>query len=134
MGRNFIDTVTESRVGIPLLTPGAAKAALDGDPRTLVLDVRDSGDLNITGIIPGSAHVSLGTLFYSADHDMPEQYRAPCLADKSRPIIATCTLGMVASIAARTLRDYGFTDVAILEGGNKAWGEAGLPLERAPVP
>ena len=130
MGKNFAETVAESRAGIPLLTPAEAKAALEEVPNTLVLDVRDAGDLNITGIIPGSAHVSMGTLFYSADHSMPPQYRADCLADKDRPIITTCTLGKVASIAAKTLKDYGFTNVSILDGGNKTWGEAGLPLEQ----
>ena len=133
MGQNFIEAVKESRAGIQLLSPSEASARLEASPDTLVLDVRDACDLNITGIIPGSAHVSMGTLFYSADHDMPEQHRAECLARKDRPIITTCTLGMVASIAAKTLRDYGFTNVAILDGGNKAWGEAGLPLEQVPT-
>ena len=130
MAQNFADTVAESRAGIPVLDVVRAKAALDANPHTLVLDVRDAEHLNITGIIPGSAHVSMGTLFYSADHAMPPEYRADCLADKDRPIITTCTLGAVASIAAKTLRDYGFTNVSILDGGNKAWGEAGLPLEQ----
>ena len=132
MAHNFIETVAESRAGMRLLSPEQARAALAADPDALVLDVRDACDLHITGIISGSAHVSMGTLFYSADHDMPLQYRAPCLANKDRQIITTCTLGMVASIAARTLREYGFTNVAILDGGNKAWGEAGFPLEQVP--
>ena len=130
MAQNFAETVAESRAGIPVLDVAQAKAALDANPGTLVLDVRDAEHLNITGIIPGSANVSMGTLFYSADHAMPPEYRADCLADKDRPIITTCTLGAVASIAAKTLRDYGFTNVSILDGGNKAWGEAGLPLEQ----
>lgn len=130
MAQNFAETVAESRAGIPVLDVAQAKAALDANPDTLVLDVRDTEHLNITGIIPGSANVSMGTLFYSADHAMPPEYRADCLADKDRPIITTCTLGAVASIAAKTLRDYGFTNVSILDGGNKAWGEAGLPLEQ----
>ena len=130
MGKNFSETVAESRSGTALLTPAQAKAALEQDPNTLVLDIRDAGDLNITGIIPGSEHVSMGTLFFRADHSMPAEYQAACLADKDRPIITTCTLGMVASIAAKTLKDYGFTNVSILDGGNKAWGEAGLPLEQ----
>ena len=130
MGRNFTETVTESRAGIPVLSPAQAKAALDADPNTLILDVGDAGDLNLTGIVPGSGHVSMGTLYYAADHGMPAEYQAACLADKDRPIITTCTLGLVASIAAKTLKDYGFTNVSILDGGNQAWGEAGLPLEQ----
>jgi rhodanese-related sulfurtransferase len=130
MPKNFAETVAASRAGIPVLTPADAQDAMAANPETIVLDVRDTEHLNITGIIPGSAHVSMGTLFYSADHEMPDEYRSACLADKNRPIITTCTLGAVASIAARTLKDYGFTNVSILDGGNKAWGEAGLPLEQ----
>ena len=130
MAANFSDTVKQAQEGIELLNAQAAKAALDADPNTLVLDVRDAGDLNLTGIINGSENVSMGTLYFRADHNQPVEYQAPCLANKDRPIITTCTLGMVASIAAKTLKDYGFTNVKILEGGNVAWREAGLPLEK----
>ena len=131
MAGNFSDTVKQAQEGIELLNAQAAKAALDADPNTLVLDVRDAGDLNLTGIINGSENVSMGTLYFRADHNQPADYQAPCLANKDRPIITTCTLGMVASIAAKTLKDYGFTNVKILEGGNVAWKDAGLPLEKA---
>ena len=45
-------------------------------------------------------------------------------------IAPLCEAIIAASIAARTLKDYGFTNVSILDGGNQAWGEAGLPLEQ----
>ena len=128
MAANFSEAVQSAQQGITLLSPLEAKRALDQAPDTLVLDVRDAGDLNLTGVIEGSENVSMGTLYFRADHSMPSEHQAPCLADKDRPIITTCTLGMVASIAAKTLKEYGFTDVKILEGGNTAWGEAGLPL------
>ena len=130
MSNTFAETVKQAQEGIDLLTPLQAKAALDTDPNTLILDIRDEGDLNITGIIAGSENVSMGTLYYKADHSMPAEFQASCLADKNRPIITTCTLGMVASIAAKTLKEYGYTNVRILDGGNKAWGESGLPLQK----
>ena len=128
MAANFNDVVRDAQEGIDLLSPHEAQRALEQNPSTLVLDVRDAGDLNLTGVIQGSENVSMGTLYFRADHSMPRADQAACLADKHRPIITTCTLGMVASIAAKTLKAYGFTDVKILEGGNTAWGAAGLPL------
>ena len=71
----------------------------------------------------------MGTLYFKADHSMPEEYRASCLEDKDRPIITTCTLGLVASVAAKLLKDYGYTNVRILDGGNVAWKEAGYTVE-----
>jgi rhodanese-related sulfurtransferase len=131
MASNFTEWVSSSQEGIELLSPAAAKAAIDADPNTMVLDVRDACDLSLTGTIADTVHVSMGTLFFKADHSLPENFQDPNLADKNRPIITTCTLGMVASIAAKTLKDYGYTNVKVLEGGNVAWGEAGLPLEDA---
>ena len=131
MASSFNETVKNAQDGIEMLSPEQAKAALESDSNAIILDVRDKDDLNITGIIKGTEHVSMGTLYLKADHAMPAEYQAPCLADKDRPIITTCTLGLVASIAAKQLKDYGFTNVKILEGGNMAWKEAGLPLEDA---
>ena len=129
MSSNFTDLVTNAQEGIEVLDCNAAHAALKEDPNTIILDVRDEGDLGLTGIIPGTVNVSMGTLYFKADHNMPEEFRDPRLNDKERPIIATCTLGAVASIAAKTLKDYGYKNVKILGGGNKAWKEAGLPIE-----
>ena len=131
MASNFTEAVKNAQEGIPLLSPAEANEALTCNPDTLLLDVRDAGDLNLTGIIKGTENVSMGTLYFKADHTMPADYQAACLANKDRPIITTCTLGLVAAIAAKTLKDYGFTNVKILEGGNLAWKEAGLPLEEA---
>lgn len=131
MAKTFTEAVQNAQNGLPLLSPTQANELLQNDPNALILDVRDAGDLNLTGIIKGSENVSMGTLYFKADHTMPAEYQAACLADKDRPIITTCTLGLVASIAAKTLQEYGFTNVSILEGGNVAWGEADLPLEQA---
>ena len=131
MSTNFSETVQNAQQGIELLNAQEVKDALEKDPNTLILDVRDAGDLSLTGVIEGTENVSMGTLYFKADHSMPAPYQAPCLADKNRPIITTCTLGLVASIAAKTLKDYGYTNVKILDGGNVAWKEAGLPLHDA---
>ena len=130
MAKTFSEAVQNAQSGISLVKPTELNERLQADPNTLVLDIRDAGDLNLTGIIEGSENVSMGTLFFKADHTMPAEYQAECLADKDRPIVTTCTLGAVASIAAKTLKEYGYTNVSILEGGNVAWGEAGLPLKK----
>lgn len=64
-----------------------------------------------------------------ADQVLPENYRDQRLQDRTRPIIMTCNVGAMASIDAMTLKDMGFTDVYILDGGTKAWKDAGLPIK-----
>ena len=130
MSDNFTALVQEAQQGLSLISPLQLRALQQENPDTLVLDVRDECDLNITGIIQGTVNVSMGTLFYKADHAMPTEHRAECLANKARPIVTTCSFGLVASIAAKLLANYGFTNVHILEGGNTAWREAGLPLQK----
>ena len=80
-----------------------------------------------TGIIPGAVNVSLGTLPIRADQELPEAMRNADLQDRDRPIITTCGGGGQASLAAKVLKDMGFTNVSILEGGTNGWKDAGLP-------
>ena len=74
MASNFTDAVKNAQEGISLLSPEAAQAALASNPNTLILDVRDEGDLNLTGIIEGTENVSMGTLYFRADHSMPAEH------------------------------------------------------------
>lgn len=95
--------------------------------RTLVIDVRDAADILVTGIIPGAVNISLGTLTYKADNQMPPEWRDPNLADRSRPILTTCATGEMAALAGKRLKDMGFTNVRIPQGGTVAWKDAGYP-------
>ncbi len=129
MAKTLKQMVAETREGIPLVSPEEAKRQMEGDPNTLMVEVRDAADIRPTGIIPGAAHVSAGMLPVRADHEMPEQYRDPRLQDRERPVIVTCGAGLIASMGAKTLKEMGFTNVSILEGGTKGWKEAGYQTE-----
>ena len=50
------------------------------------------------------------------------------LPDPTARILTICEFGRISTLAAATLRDLGFTRAAALDGGVKAWREAGLPL------
>ena len=65
-----------------------------------------------------------------ADHEIPEEFSKPELQDRSRPIITACNEGMTASLGARILKEMGFTDVSIMQGGTKGWKRAGFPTEQ----
>ena len=43
-------------------------------------------------------------------------------------IVAICEFGRVSTLAAATLREIGFQRAIALDGGMKAWREAGYPL------
>ncbi len=130
MAKTFKQIVAEAREGIPVVNVGEAQRRMQQEPDTLVVDVRDAADVHATGLIPGAINVSVGMLPVRADQELPEQYRDMRLQDRSRPIITTCNVGALASIGVRTLKEMGFTDVSILEGGTKGWKDAGLPTEQ----
>ena len=131
MAKTFAQMKEEARKEVPVISPEEAHRRLQENPNTLVVDVRDAQEIAAAGMIKGARNVSLGTLPLKADTELPEQTRDPELQDRSRPIITTCGVGGQASLAAKTLKDMGFTNVSILDTGTKGWQDAGLPMEEA---
>ena len=127
MAKTFKQMVAEGREGAPMVSPQDAQKRMQDGSNTLMIDVRDAQDLAGSGIIPGAQNVSLGTLPLRADQDLPESFRNADLQDRDRPIITTCGGGGQASLAAKLLKDMGFKNVSILEGGTNGWKQAGLP-------
>lgn len=113
---------------LPIITPVELQQRMSANPTTLVIDVRDAADVAQTGTVPGAVNLSYGALTYLADNEVPETWRDPRLADRSRPIVTTCILGPLGAISGKLLHDMGFSDVSVLEGGVHAWIEAGLPV------
>jgi 3-mercaptopyruvate sulfurtransferase SseA len=49
---------------------------------------------------------------------------------QTTPIAVTCSDGRNASLAGATLKELGYQDVSVLEGGMAAWQAAGLAMEK----
>jgi rhodanese-related sulfurtransferase len=84
----------------------------------LVLDVRDPGEYG-AGHILGAKNVPLSRL---NDAEVTKR--------KDRPMIVYDEGGERSSKAVATLKKQGFTRVANLTGGLRAWQQAGLPVEK----
>jgi rhodanese-related sulfurtransferase len=128
MAKTFMQRVEEAQAEIPVISVDEAQRRLR-EENAVVIDVRDAADIAATGIIADAHPVSLGTLLYKADHSLPEEWRDPVFNDRDRQIITICGIGAMASIAAKELKDLGYTNVAILEGGIQGWQSAGQPTE-----
>ena len=129
MAKTFNQMVAEAMAEVPVISPEEANRRIQQDPRTLVIDPRDAADIPVTGIIPGAMNISYGALTYRADNELPQEWRETELADRSRPIITACGTGELGALAGKLLKDMGFTNVTILEGGTQAWKDAGYPTE-----
>jgi rhodanese-related sulfurtransferase len=84
----------------------------------LVVDVRDPGEYG-TGHILGAKNVPLSRL---GDGELAKK--------KDRPVIVYCDGSDRSSKALSALKKQGYTRVANLSGGLKAWQQAGLPVEK----
>ena len=129
MAKTFQQMVSEAMGEVPTISPAEARKRMQQNPQTLVVDVRDAADISATGIIPDALNISLGTLTYKADNQVEEAWREPALRDRNRPIITTCEIGPMGALGGKLLKDMGFANVSILEGGTQAWKDAGFPTK-----
>ncbi len=129
MVKTFSQTVEEAMAEVPVISPVEAQRRMQQESRTLVIDPRDAADIPATGIIPGAMNISYGALTYKADNEVPQEWREPELQDRSRPIITACQIGLVGALTGKLLKDMGFSNVSILEGGTQAWKDAGFPTQ-----
>ena len=91
----------------------------------LLLDIRDSTELEKMGRAEGSHHVPRGMLEFRADPASP--YYDPQLRP-DRPVVLHCASGGRAALAGKLLKDMGYAEVYNL-GGFKDWKDAGGPVQ-----
>ncbi len=122
--KSAADMVKEARAQIENLTPAQVKDEMEKGNVTII-DIREPDEVKQHGVIPGSVNAPRGMLEFYADASLP--YHKPEFKKDSR-IILQCASGGRSALAAVTLKQMGYTNVAHLDGGFKAWKEAGLPV------
>lgn len=75
-----------------------------------IVDVRNPGEVQVTGTLPGARNVPLPQLLDHLDD-----------LDRDAPTVVLCAGGYRSSTAASTLRAHGFRTVADIMGGFGAW-------------
>ncbi len=117
--------VTEAKQRVENLTPDQVSAELaQGD--ALLVDLRESNERDQNGVIHGAVHASRGMLEFYADTSSTyhrEEF------DPDRRIIFHCASGGRSALAADTVQQMGYKNVAHLDGGFKAWKESGQEVE-----
>ncbi len=129
MAKTFKQMVAEAREGSEVVSPQEAQQRIQQNPNIVVLDVREPEDVKETGLIPGAINIPLGMLPLRADTELPEHLREQKLQDRNTTVITTCAGGAQAALAAKTLKEMGFNNVAIIDGGTRAWKSGGLPTQ-----
>jgi len=94
--------------------------------RALLVDLREPDERISSGVIPGAVHAPRGMLEFYADPTCP--YHRPEFDPDGR-VILYCAAGSRSALGADTLQRLGYTNVAHLDGGVKAWMAAGQPID-----
>lgn len=123
--KTVADLVADAEARIERLTPEQARALAD-DPSVSFVDIRDVRELKREGTLPGALHAPRGMLEFWVDPDSP--YHKPDFASGQR-FVLFCALGHRSALATAQLQDMGFGPVCDIEGGFKAWREAGGEVE-----
>ena len=120
--------IAEAKARIENLTPAAVAAELAGE-EVLLVDIREAEERAQHGSIPGAIHTARGMLEFCAD-PTSAHYR-PGFDPGSR-IILYCASGGRSALAADMLQLLGYDRIAHLDGGLKAWQDAGRPVVMEP--
>ncbi|MGN6515326.1 MAG: rhodanese-like domain-containing protein [Rhizomicrobium sp.] len=114
-----------ANAAVPKITPAEARSMM-AKGNTLVVDVRDAPEVENTGKVAGSIHVSRGMLEFRADPDSP--YHDKNFA-KDKTVILYCASGGRAALGGKALKELGYAMVYNL-GGFKDWAESGGAVEK----
>jgi len=122
--KSAMDLVKEAKNEIENLTPQQVEQELSTG-NVVLIDIREKEELLQNGKIEGSIHAPRGMIEFYADPSLP--YHRPEF-DKNKKIILHCASGGRSALAASTLKQMGYTNIAHLDGGLKAWKEAGFAV------
>lgn len=107
--------------GVSWIDAAALAERLDRQPGPVIVDVRGPDEFDgATGHIRHARNIPVADL----------ARRLPELADlKERELTLVCRTQLRSAEAATLLRNAGFRDVRVLQGGMVRWNELGLPIE-----
>ena len=119
-GKTVAQMLSDAAATVPFLSLEELKARIDsGSDDFIILDVRER-DAFEQGHIVGARLLPRGQLELRVNEELP---------DPTRRVLACCEFGRISTLAAATLREMGFQRAVALDGGVKAWRDAGYPME-----
>lgn len=115
----FLKLVDQARMRVKECTVAEVKSRLDRGEVFHFVDVREDHEFS-NDHAKGACHLGKGIIERDIETIIPE---------KQAPIVLYCGGGFRSVLAADALQQMGYTNVVSMDGGIKAWREAGYPLE-----
>jgi molybdopterin/thiamine biosynthesis adenylyltransferase/rhodanese-related sulfurtransferase len=117
------EILAEARSVIPEEEPAEVHRRLAAGESVALIDVRDP-DEHRQGYIEPATNISRGFLEFRVASVVP---------DPAAPVVLYCQSGLRSMLAAKALRDLGYTNVTSLQGGFQKWAQSGLPVVKDAV-
>jgi glyoxylase-like metal-dependent hydrolase (beta-lactamase superfamily II)/rhodanese-related sulfurtransferase len=118
-GKTVAQMLAEAAAIVPFMSLAELNSCLEaGKSDLILLDVRER-DAFEEGHVPGARLLPRGQLELRVNQE---------LTDPTKRILVYCEFGRISTLATATLRQMGFRGAVALDGGLKAWREAGYPL------
>lgn len=115
----FLKIVNDAKANIKELTIAETKARVDAGKSIKLIDVREDREWAL-GHIDGAEHIGKGVIERDIETKIP---------DKDTEVILYCGGGFRSALSAEALQKMGYTNVSSMDGGWRAWAEAGYPIE-----
>jgi rhodanese-related sulfurtransferase len=116
----FLELVNQSKARIRQTDVEGYRKMLENGEKPLLIDVREESEF-AAGHAAGAMHLGKGIIERDIEVKVP---------DKSTPMVLYCGGGYRSALAADALQQMGYTAVISLDGGWRAWQQAGLPVEK----
>lgn len=118
----FLQLVQLAKQSIRECTVQEVKARIDRGESFHFLDIREDHEVE-GGYAKGALHLGRGILERDIETRIP---------DKQTLLVLYCGGGYRSALAADNLQKMGYANVLSMDGGIKAWRDAGYPMEENP--
>ena len=112
------ELIAEAKGRIREVTARDVLGMLERGEDVALVDVREDREWSL-GHLPGALHMSRGTLEQKIEQAVP----------RGRRVVLYCASGNRSALAADSLAQMGYRDVASLAGGIRGWVDAGGEVE-----
>jgi molybdopterin/thiamine biosynthesis adenylyltransferase/rhodanese-related sulfurtransferase len=110
--------IAEARAVVPEEGPADLQRRIEAGEPVSIIDVRDPDEYR-DGHIEPATNISRGFLEFRIGSAVP---------DPASTVVLYCQSGMRSVLAAKALKDLGYSNVINLQGGYQKWAQSGLPV------
>jgi rhodanese-related sulfurtransferase len=118
--RGFQALVDDAKTRVKQIDIEGYKKMAEAKEAFLLVDVREDNEW-AAGHAKGAVHLGKGII----ERDIEKT-----VADKSTTLVLYCGGGFRSALAGDALQRMGYNNVISLDGGWRAWNQAGLPVEK----